>query len=78
MIQKVMRSTKQSRLEEVKEIVCSMPKDKIPGPDGWTQELFQTFFEIMGEDLHKAVEESRCSGLYQEHSMLPSSLLFPR
>jgi hypothetical protein len=39
-----------------------MPKDKIPGPDGWTQELFQSFFEILGEDLHKAVEESRCSG----------------
>jgi hypothetical protein len=49
-------------LEEVKEIVCKMTKDKIPGPDGWTQELFQAYFDIMGEDLHKVVEESRCTG----------------
>jgi hypothetical protein len=28
-------------LEEVKEIVCSMPKDKIPGPDGWTRNYFR-------------------------------------
>jgi hypothetical protein len=49
-------------LEEVEEIVSRMPKDKIPGPDGWTQELFQNFFDIMGEDLLRAVEESRCSG----------------
>jgi hypothetical protein len=39
-----------------------MPKEKIPGPDGWTHELFQTFFDIMGEDLHKVVEESRSTG----------------
>jgi hypothetical protein len=36
-----------------------MPKDKSPGPDGWTHELFQSFFEILGKDLHLAVEESR-------------------
>jgi hypothetical protein len=50
-------------LEEVKETVSTMPKDKSPGPDGWTQELFQDFFDILGEDLHKAVEESRCTGI---------------
>jgi len=27
-------------LEEVKETVYTMPKDKRPGPDGWTEELF--------------------------------------
>jgi hypothetical protein len=30
--------------------------------------IFQTFFEILGEDLHKVVEESRCS------SFIPGSL----
>jgi hypothetical protein len=49
-------------LEEVKETINKMPKEKIPGPDGWTQELFQDFFDIMGEDLHRAVEESIYSG----------------
>jgi hypothetical protein len=39
-----------------------MPKDKSPGPDGWTQELFQHFFEIMGLDMLNAVEESRLTG----------------
>jgi hypothetical protein len=45
-------------IEEVKDTVFRMPKDKIPGPDGWTQELFQSFFEILGKDLHSAIEES--------------------
>jgi hypothetical protein len=49
-------------LEEVKDTINKMPKDKIPGPDGWTQELFQNFFDLLGEDLHKAIEESRCKG----------------
>jgi hypothetical protein len=48
-------------LDEANEIVRIMPKDKIPCPDGWARELFQTFFYIMGEDLHRAVEESRCT-----------------
>jgi hypothetical protein len=55
-------------LEEVKDTINKMPKDKIRGPDGWTQELFQTFFYLMGEDLHKAIEESICKGF------IPSAL----
>jgi hypothetical protein len=34
-------------IEEVKEIVYKMPKEKSPGLNGWTQELFQSFFDIM-------------------------------
>jgi hypothetical protein len=49
-------------LDEVKETINKMPKEKSPGPNGWTQELFWAFFDIMGEDLHRAVEESRYSG----------------
>jgi hypothetical protein len=49
-------------IEEVRDTVFKMPKDKIPGPDGWTQELFQSFFEILGKDLHSAIEESRLTG----------------
>jgi hypothetical protein len=49
-------------IEEVEFIVNKMPKEKSPGPDGWTQELFRSFFDIMGKDLLWAVEESRVSG----------------
>jgi hypothetical protein len=49
-------------LEELKDTIDKMPKDKSPGPDGWTQELFQHFFEIMGMDMLNVVEESRLTG----------------
>jgi hypothetical protein len=31
-------------LEEVKEVINKIPKEKIPGLDGWTQELFHSLF----------------------------------
>jgi hypothetical protein len=46
-------------LQEVKNTVGMMPRDKSLGPDGWTHELFQHFFDIMGNDLLFVVEESR-------------------
>jgi hypothetical protein len=36
-------------IEEIEFIVNKMPKEKSPGPDGWTQELFHSFFDIMGK-----------------------------
>jgi hypothetical protein len=53
---------KQVTLEEVEETISRMPKDKSHGLDGWTQELFHHFFDIMGNDLLGAIEESRISG----------------
>ena len=49
-------------LKEVENTVGMMPRDKSPGPDGWKQELFQHFFDIMGNDLLFVVEESRQTG----------------
>eukprot|EP00253_Pinus_taeda_P014091 PITA_14091 len=37
-------------------------KDKSPGPDGWTIKFYLAFYEILGSDLLKVVEESRVSG----------------
>ena len=45
-------------LQEVEKIVELMPKDKIPGPDGWTQDIFHHFFDIMGKYLLNEVEET--------------------
>jgi len=39
-----------------------MPKDKSPGPDGWNQEFFSSFFDLMSSDLLRVVEESRMLG----------------
>lgn len=39
-----------------------MAKDKSPGPDGWTVELFIHFFELIGDELTEVVEESRGKG----------------
>jgi hypothetical protein len=49
-------------LEEVKVVLLSSKKEKIPGPDGWTVELFTFFFDLVGEDVLAMVEESRTLG----------------
>ena len=49
--------------DEVEATLKSMQKEKSPGPDGWTVELFLHFFDTLGEDLTAVVEESRVSGL---------------
>jgi hypothetical protein len=53
---------KQVILEEVEESISRIPKDKSPGLNGWSQELFHHFFDIMGNDLLGDIEESRISG----------------
>jgi hypothetical protein len=49
-------------LEEVKEVLLLFKKEKSPGPDGWTTELFVYFFYLVGEDILAMVEESRILG----------------
>eukprot|EP00253_Pinus_taeda_P029860 PITA_29860 len=48
--------------EEVEHVIKSMAKDKIPGPDGWTIELFNHFFDSIGDELTEVVDESRRKG----------------
>eukprot|EP00253_Pinus_taeda_P017008 PITA_17008 len=40
----------------------TMGKEKSPGPDGWTIELFLHFFDLIGPDITEVVEESRRKG----------------
>ena len=37
-------------------------RNKIPGPDGWPVEVYITFYDFIGGDLLKVVEESRREG----------------
>eukprot|EP00253_Pinus_taeda_P019083 PITA_19083 len=48
--------------EEVEHVIKSMAKDKSPGPDGWTSELFNHFFDLIGDELTEVVNESRMKG----------------
>lgn len=49
-------------LEEVRSVVFSLSSDKSPGPDGFQAFFFQKCWEILGEDLWKAIEASRNGG----------------
>jgi hypothetical protein len=48
--------------EELKEVLHSFQKDKIPGPDGWTIEFFIGLYELIGTNILRVVEESRLKG----------------
>jgi hypothetical protein len=49
-------------LTELEAILKMFKKEKSPGPDGWSVELYLHFFEIMGKDLLDLVEETLTSG----------------
>eukprot|EP00253_Pinus_taeda_P021761 PITA_21761 len=48
--------------DEVEAAMKNMGKDKSPGPDGWTIELFLYFFDLIGSENTEVVEESRVKG----------------
>jgi hypothetical protein len=47
---------------ELKDVLHRFQKDKSPSPDGWLVEFFLGFYEIIGDDLLRVIEESRTSG----------------
>ena len=49
-------------LEEVRSVVFNMSPDKSPGPDGFQAFFFQKCWDILGEDLWRAIEASRNGG----------------
>jgi hypothetical protein len=49
-------------IKELESTIKNLPKEKSPGLNGWTQELFLSFFDLLGKDLLLAVEESRIKG----------------
>ena len=59
--------------EELKAILHSFQKDKIPRPDGWTVEFLLASYDIIGHDLLHLVEETRINGLL--HHPLNSTFL---
>eukprot|EP00253_Pinus_taeda_P008490 PITA_08490 len=49
-------------MEELESTIKWFKKDKSPGPDGWTIEFYLAFFDLLGQDMLRVVEESRTSG----------------
>lgn len=53
---------KEIALEEVEKTLELFAKEKSPGPDGWTVELFLHFFDMMGDEILQMVEYTREQG----------------
>lgn len=49
----------QVTLEEIKEVLKKIIKEKILDLDGWTVEFFLHLFDLIGQDILMEVEESR-------------------
>eukprot|EP00253_Pinus_taeda_P031439 PITA_31439 len=49
-------------MNELENTIKWFQKEKSPGPDGWTIEFYLAFFDTIGEDILRVVEESRTSG----------------
>lgn len=49
-------------MAELESTIKWFKKEKSSGPDGWTIEFYSAFFELLGGDILKVVEESRSSG----------------
>ena len=49
-------------LDEVQTVVFNMSPDKSPGPDGFQAFFFQKCWDILGEDLWRAIEASQNGG----------------
>jgi hypothetical protein len=53
----------QVTLDEIKKVLEGFEKSKSPGPDGWTVQFFLEFFNILGETLRGAFEDSTITGV---------------
>ncbi|XP_074315587.1 uncharacterized protein LOC141651789 [Silene latifolia] len=53
---------KEVTVDEIKQALFSIPKEKAPGPDGYSSQFFKDAFEVVGSDVVAAVKEFFTSG----------------
>lgn len=58
---------------EIKDALFSISPDKAPGPDGFSASFYQSFWDIIGEDVTRDVQSFFSSGVIDPRQMKPMS-----
>jgi hypothetical protein len=64
--------------EEILEVIKGFTKEKSLSPDGWTVELYLHYFDLMGQDLLDAIEDSRIKGIVNKQLNNTFIVLIPK
>jgi hypothetical protein len=64
--------------EEILKVIKGFTKEKSPGPDGRSVELYLHYFDLMGQDLLDDVEDSRTIGIVKKQLNNTFIVLIPK
>ncbi|KAG7534390.1 Ribonuclease H-like superfamily [Arabidopsis thaliana x Arabidopsis arenosa] len=70
--------TREISPEEVKKALFSLHPDKAPGPDGMTAFFYQKFWDLIGPDLIKLVQNFHSSGSFDDRLNETNICLIPK
>jgi len=65
-------------LEEIRDVIATMPKNKAPGPDGFPVEFLWEAWDLVGQDILEAVQGFFVSGLLPRNYNATTITLIPK